>query len=150
MITVIVAKLNSCNIPVSFMETTRLLAARAARQGLCSHACVLRRGEPLVQASACLVAVRSALGAVPPPPARAWSVLTDSHRPTSGREGQKGAFRATYARFAGEHRDTKFRVAVRATAGEHPRPFSRARSEASLTATQASGVVSRPRKAGLL
>ena len=51
-----------------------------------------------------------------------WSVLlTDSQRPTSGRERPKGAFRATYARFAGEHRDTKFRVAVRATAGEHPR-----------------------------
>ena len=33
-------------IPVSFMETTRLLATRAARHGLCSHACVLRRGEP--------------------------------------------------------------------------------------------------------
>ena len=123
MITVIVAKLNSCNIPVSFMETTRLLATRAARQGLCSHACVLRRGEPrtyLVQASACLVAVRSARGAVPPPPARAWSVLTDSQRPTSGREGRKGAFRATYAYSAGEHRDTKSRVAVRATAGEQP------------------------------
>ena len=45
-ITVIVVKLNSCNIPVTFMETTRLLATRAARQGLCSHACVLRRGEP--------------------------------------------------------------------------------------------------------
>ena len=57
------------------------------------------------QASACLVAVRSARGAVPPPPARAWSVLTDSQRPTSGREGRKGAFRATYARFAGGPRD---------------------------------------------
>ena len=33
-------------IPVSFMETTRLLATRAARQALCSHACVLRRAEP--------------------------------------------------------------------------------------------------------
>ena len=107
------------------METTRLLATRAARQGLCSHACVLRRGEPrtgLCVVSACLVAVSTARGAVPPPPARAWSVLTDSQRPTSGREGQKGAFRATYARFAGGPRDTKSRVAVSTTAGEHPRP----------------------------
>ena len=73
----------------------------------------------LVQVSACLVAVSTARGVVPPPPVRVWSVLTDSQRPIAGRERQKGAFRATYARFAG---DTKSRVAVSTTAGEHPRP----------------------------
>ena len=36
------------------MELTRLLATRAARQALCSHACVLRRAS-LVRASACRV-----------------------------------------------------------------------------------------------
>ena len=86
---------------------------------------MLRRGEPrisptLVQASACLVAVSTARGAVPPPPARVWSVLTDSQRPTAGREGQKGAFRAPYARLAGEPRDTKSRVAVSLMRGQHP------------------------------
>ena len=67
----------------------------------------------LVQASACLVAVRSArdpVGQSHRPPARAWSVLTDSQRPTSGREGRKGAFRATYARFAGGPRDHKLSI----------------------------------------
>jgi len=75
-----------------------------------------------VEGCACLVAVSTARGVVPPPPVRAWSVLTDSQRPIAGRERQKGAFRATYARFAGGPRDTKSRVAVSTTAGEHPRP----------------------------
>ena len=58
-----------------------------------------------VEGSACLVAVSTARGVVPPPPVRVWSVLTDSQRPIAGRERQKGAFRATYARFAGGPRD---------------------------------------------
>ena len=88
------------------MQSSVLSAARASRA-------VLLRAAP---------AVSAARGVAPPPPVRAWSVLTDSQRPTSGRERPKGAFRATYAYSAGEHRDTKFRVAVRVTAGEHPRP----------------------------
>ena len=44
-----------CMFPtVSFMELTRMLAIRAARQALCSHACVLRRAS-LIWASACRV-----------------------------------------------------------------------------------------------
>ena len=70
-------------------------------------------------ACACLVAVSTARGVVPPPPVRAWSVLTDSQRPTSGREGRKGAFRATYARFAGGPRDQNSRLAVSLMAGQH-------------------------------
>ena len=102
------------------MELTRLGSEPRGKAYAVMRVCYA--AASLVQASACLVAVRSARGAVPPPPARAWSVLTDSQRPTSGREGRKGAFRATYARFAGGPRDTKSRVAISTTAGEHPRP----------------------------
>ena len=90
------------------MELTRLGSEPRGTPYAVMRVCYAAPG--LVQASACLVAVRSARGAVPPPPARAWSVLTDSQRPTSGREGRKGAFRATYARFAGGPRDTKLSI----------------------------------------
>ena len=68
---------------------------------------------------------------------RAWSVLTDSQRPIAGRERQKGAFRATYARFAGGPRDTKSRVAVSVRRLGSTPGLSRARNEATLTAKQA-------------
>ena len=53
------------------------------------------------------------------PCARVERLLTDSQRPIAGRERQKGAFRATYARFAGGPRDQNSRLAVSLMAGQH-------------------------------
>ena len=108
-------------IPVNFLRVlwsiTRMLATRAARRGLCSLPCATRRAEPCAR----LVAISAARGLAPPCPERVWSPQTDSQRLAAAREGPKGAFRATYARFAGGRRGTESRVAVRAAAGEHPK-----------------------------
>ena len=110
-----------------------------------TRVCATPRREPRV-ASACLVAVRSARGVVPPCRARVWSVLTDSQRPTSGRKGQKGAFRATYARSPRAGLATKTLEWLSALAlGSTPRA-SRARGEAMLTAALARCGVRRSHK----
>ena len=75
----------------------------AAREGVCGAS-----------------AVRAARGVGPPSRARVRSARTDGESLAAGREGQKGAFRATYAYSAGERRDTKSRVAISTSAGEHP------------------------------
>ena len=118
---------NSCKFPASSMEY-HTHACNASSATRLMQSCMCYAAPSLVQASACLVAVRSARGVAPPCTARVWSTRTDSRRLAARRGGPKGAFRGTYARLADVSRHTKSRVAVSSTAGEHaPRCPSTAR-----------------------
>ena len=93
----------------------------SSRGGACSAA-LMRSSVYAAREGVCgASAVRAARGVGPPSRARVWSAQTDSQRLVTGREGPKGPFRVTYAYSAGEHRDTKSRVAVSTNAGKHPR-----------------------------
>ena len=117
-----------------------MLATRAARHGLCTHACFCNASGAarLMQSRVCAIcvthvarapcaealyarraAVSAACGVAPPCRARVASTRTDSQRLAARRCGPKGAFRGTCARSGDVPRHAKSRVAVSSERGGH-------------------------------